>query len=95
MRVLGNVRQVTIKPILEQFVVPETLINTHEYDIYGRLTEWGFEHKSVCHDHGEYARDEVMAWATHCNAKQKGVQWQLKVENARIKLHSLYPKIKS
>ena len=43
----------------------------------------------------EKLRDEVAAWATHCNAKQKGVQWQLKVKNARIKLHSLYPKIKS
>lgn len=43
----------------------------------------------------EKLRNEVAAWAAHCNAKQKGVQWQLKVENARIKLHSLYPKIKS
>jgi len=22
------------------------------------LEEWGYEHKSVCHSHGEYARDE-------------------------------------
>jgi len=43
----------------------------------------------------EKLRNEVATWATHCNAKQKSVQWQLKIENARIKLHSLYPKTKS
>jgi hypothetical protein len=39
-------------------------------------------------------RDEVIAWETECNEKQKGVQWHLTLENARIKLDSLYPKIK-
>jgi len=58
MRVLDNVRQVTIQPIIEKFIKPGTLVNTDEYDIYGRLTEWGYEHKTVCHSHGEYARDE-------------------------------------
>jgi transposase-like protein len=58
LRVLENVRQVTIRPIIEKFIKPGTLVNTDEYDIYGRLTEWGYEHKSVCHSHGEYARDE-------------------------------------
>ena len=58
LRVLDNVRQVTIQPIIDKFVTPGTLVNTDEYDIYGRLTEWGYEHKSVCHSHGEYARDE-------------------------------------
>ncbi|MGL6196505.1 MAG: IS1595 family transposase [Thermoguttaceae bacterium] len=58
MRMLDNVRQVTIQPIIEKFIKPGTLINTDEYDIYGRLSEWGYEHKTVCHGHGEYARDE-------------------------------------
>ena len=58
MWMLDSVRQLTIQPIIEHFVVPGTLINTDEYDIYGRLTEWGFEHKSVCHGRGKYARDE-------------------------------------
>jgi len=58
MRVLDNVRQVTIQPIIEKFIKPGTLVNTDEYDIYCRLTEWGYEHKTVCHGHGEYARDE-------------------------------------
>jgi len=58
LRVLENVQQATIKPILEKFIKPGTLVNTDEYDIYGRLMEWGYEHKTVCHSHGEYARDE-------------------------------------
>jgi len=58
MRVLDNVRQVTIQPIIEKFIKPGTLVNTDEYDIYGRLTDWGYEHKTVCHGRGEYARDE-------------------------------------
>jgi transposase-like protein len=58
LRVLDNVRQVTIQPIIETFIKKGTLVNTDEYDIYGRLPEWGYEHKTVCHSHGEYARDE-------------------------------------
>ena len=58
LRVLDNVRQVTIQPIIEKFIKPGTLVNTDEYDIYCRLTDWGYEHKTVCHGHGEYARDE-------------------------------------
>ena len=34
MRVLDNVRQVTIQPIIEKFIKPGTLVNTDEYDIY-------------------------------------------------------------
>jgi len=55
LRVLDNVRQATIQPIVEKFIKPGTLVNTDEYD---RLSEWGYEHKSVCHSIGEYARDE-------------------------------------
>ena len=40
----------------------------------------------------EELRDEVMAWALACNAKQKGVDWQFTTDQARIKLKSLYPK---
>src|SRR5215218_5813720 len=28
------------------------------YDIYARLENWGYGHKTVCHAHGEYARDD-------------------------------------
>ena len=58
LRVLENVQQATIQPIVEKFVQKGTLINTDEYNIDSRLSEWGYEHKSVCHGMGEYARDE-------------------------------------
>ena len=37
---------------------PGTLIHTDEYSIYARLPAWGYQHKTVCHARGEYARDE-------------------------------------
>jgi transposase len=33
-------------------------VMTDEYDIYARLPSWGYEHKTVCHAPGDYARDE-------------------------------------
>lgn len=38
-------------------------------------------------------RQEVEAWSRHCNNKQRGVDWQFKIDDARTKLKSLYPKI--
>ena len=57
-RMLENVQQKTIQPLIETFIAPGTLVHTDEYDIYSRLTAWGYEHKTVCHSRGEYARDE-------------------------------------
>jgi transposase-like protein len=57
-RMLEDVKQTTIKPIIEDFVEKGTLIYTDEYVIYSRLEEWGYEHKSVNHSAREYARDE-------------------------------------
>ncbi len=39
-------------------------------------------------------RDETSAWSTDVNETQRGVDWQMKVGDARRKLTSLYPKIK-
>jgi hypothetical protein len=38
-------------------------------------------------------RNETAAWQTHSNTKQRGVDWQFKVGDARRKLKSVYPKI--
>ena len=40
-------------------------------------------------------REETKAWAIASNAKQRGVDWQLTVNDARTKLKSLYPKIEN
>jgi len=57
-RMLENVKQTTIKPVIMATVTPGSLIYTDEYDIYARLGQWGYEHQTVCHSAGEYARDE-------------------------------------
>ena len=43
----------------------------------------------------EKLRSEAESWYTSRNEKQKSVDWQLKTENARIKLKRLYPQIQS
>ncbi|MEM9450692.1 MAG: IS630 family transposase [Cyanobacteria bacterium P01_E01_bin.6] len=42
----------------------------------------------------ETLRAEMAAWSTDINNTQRGVDWQMKVEDARCKLTSIYPKIK-
>lgn len=37
---------------------------------------------------------EIKAWYQRTNAKQRAVDWQFRIEDARIKLKRLYPKIK-
>ncbi|WP_299942208.1 transposase [uncultured Microbulbifer sp.] len=51
-RMLANVKQATIRPLVEATIAPGTLVYTDEYNIYDRLEEWGYEHKSVCHSVG-------------------------------------------
>jgi transposase-like protein len=58
LRMLPDVRQATIRPIITSTVAPGSLVHTDEYDIYARLPAWGYRHKTVCHARGEYARDE-------------------------------------
>jgi hypothetical protein len=39
--------------------------------------------------------EETSAWSTDVNSTQRGVDWQMKIDDARCKLKSVYPKIKS
>lgn len=55
---LPNVQQTTIKPVITSMVAAGSMIYTDEYNIYNRLAEWGYGHKTVKHSAGEYARDE-------------------------------------
>lgn len=56
-RMLENVQQRTIEPLIRATISPGTPVYTDEYDIYARLCEWGYRHSTVCHGRGEYARD--------------------------------------
>lgn len=41
----------------------------------------------------EELREQLNAWSDNVNQKQKSVDWQMQVDEARIKLKSIYPKI--
>ena len=43
----------------------------------------------------EVLQKEIGAWSQKTNAKQRGVDWQFQIDDARQKLKQLYPKIKS
>ena len=43
----------------------------------------------------EALQKQTKLWSTATNAKQRGVDWQFSIDDARQKLKSLYPKIKS
>src|SRR5436305_3736082 len=40
-------------------------------------------------------RNETTAWSIDVNSSQRGVDWQMKIDDARCKLKSIYPKIKT
>jgi hypothetical protein len=42
----------------------------------------------------ETLRGEIAAWSADVNTTQRGVDWQMMIDDARCKLKSVYPKIK-
>ena len=58
-RMLEDVKQKTIGPLLKRTIAPESVVYTDEYDIYARLPEWGYTHRTVYHAAGEFARDDA------------------------------------
>ena len=48
-RMLANVQQTTIRPVIEATVARGALVHTDEYDVHARLETWGYGHKAVCH----------------------------------------------
>lgn len=40
-------------------------------------------------------QSEIATWSEKTNSKQRGVDWQFQIDDARIKLKRLYPKIKA
>ncbi len=39
-------------------------------------------------------REQIRAWSNDVNKTQRGVDWQMKIDDARCKLKSVYPKNK-
>ncbi len=68
--VLRNVRTKTIRPIVKQIVRRGARVYTDSYCIYHFLDEEGYQHATVNHSAGEYARGEV-----HCNTMECTWSW--------------------
>jgi transposase len=58
LNLLANVQQKTIEPFIKATIEAGTLVYTDEYSLYARLCAWGYDHKSVNHGRGEFARDD-------------------------------------
>ena len=54
LRMLADVKQATIGPLIKETILPGTVVYTDEYDIYHWLPEWG----AVCRAAGKFARDD-------------------------------------
>jgi transposase-like protein len=52
-RMLANVQQATLHPIIEKTVAKGSNVYTDEYSIYARLPGLGYRHKTVCLAHDE------------------------------------------
>jgi transposase len=55
---LADVKQRTIGPLIKATITPGSTDDTDEYDIYARLPQWGYTHRTVRHAAGEFARDD-------------------------------------
>jgi len=55
---LANVQQKTIEPFITDTSDPGTRVYTDAYSMYARLCAWGYDHTSVNHGRGEFARDD-------------------------------------
>ena len=65
-RMLADVQQKTIGPLIKATIAPGSTVYTDEYDIYHRLAEWGYAHRTVCHAAGEFARETMVTASVRC-----------------------------
>ncbi len=45
-------------PLIQRTIARGSTVYTDEYNIYNRMTNWGYQHQTVNHGAGEYARDD-------------------------------------
>jgi len=68
--VLRNVQTQTIRPIVQQMIQRGAHVYTDNYNIYHFLAREGYQHQTVNHSAGEYARGAI-----HCNAMESTWSW--------------------
>jgi transposase-like protein len=57
-RMPADAERKTIGPLIKATITPGSVVYTDESDLYARLAEWGYTHRTVCHAAGESARDD-------------------------------------
>jgi transposase-like protein len=70
LEVLNNVRTATVKPIITARVKEGAEFFTDEYNIYNFAAEAGYQHRTVNHGQGEYARLDPDGVCVHCNTME-------------------------
>lgn len=70
LEVLPNVQTETIKPIILSKVQTGSQFLTDEYAIYNFTDLAGYDHRSVNHSQGEYARLDPDGTSVHCNTME-------------------------
>lgn len=70
--VCENTQQQTIQPKVERATAKIATVYTDESSAYNHLRETGRSHHTVCHSHGEYARDDDGDGVreVHCNTME-------------------------
>ena len=77
MHLLANVQQATIGPFLIAAIAPGTTVYTDEYDIYGRLKEWGYQHRTVNHGRGGICSRRRWRRIPRSSRQHEGGCWSL------------------
>ncbi len=91
-KVVPNVSKRTLQPIIAENVEPDSTVHTDELKSYSGLAKAGYEHETVNHSAGEYARDDCHVnglegfWArlklsirgTHVHVSRKHLQKYVK-----------------
>lgn len=76
--VVKNVQTATVKPIMEQVIVPDTTIYTDDYSIYNFLDDSDeYTRKVVCHSKGEYALDLNGDGKNECHVNTQEGIWSI------------------
>jgi transposase-like protein len=59
MRVVPDARALTLMPLVQQYVLPESIVYTDEWRPYDRLGEKGYEHRRIHHRQKVYVVGDV------------------------------------
>jgi len=75
-RMLEDVRQTTIRPVIEATIQPGTLVLTDEYTIYQRLPEWALNTKpSAITTQKTAAEDSWIPFSVCCYVFPRMLSW--------------------